>query len=332
MAITNTEEADKLIDEAARMAREIPVPPGPPSTVADTVRRMGAGTAATSPTGWRIERRIGRITRYAAAAAIVVLLTGLAGWLSRGHNHGRAGVAFADVVQRLQQVQTVTYRTVWKQDGMPDVISRDTVDMAGRYSRSEILAARDPGAESGPGAEVVRRVSIYNGGRMLTLDPVEMKANLTDHVTDGLPHRLDQSHTLADLLQLGAASAESLGEQVIDGATLLAFRVNRDRDKFNRRTVVMWVDPQSALPARVEDTSVRRVPDEAAFKRLQKKSPNGGVIKLAPEDAEAAMATWPEVTTVRIMTDIQFDVPVDESTFDVTPPPGYALTITTMPG
>ena len=45
-----------------------------------------------------------------------------------------------------------------------------------------------------------------------------------------------------------------------------------------------------------------------------------------------AMEKWPEITVTRIMTEIVFDVPVDDSPFSVVPPKGYVLSVTTVPG
>ena len=262
----------------------------------------------------------------AAAAAISMAV---AFWPS-----SHRSVAFAEVLQQMQQASTVTYRTVSKQTGSPDfiTITRNTVDIAaGNRSRSEILKSSDEPAEDDTVIETVQSITVYNGGRILILNPKEMTAEFIDYVTDGLPHRLDTSHTLADLLNLNPANAEPLGEQVIDGVELVGFRVNRDYDKFNKRSVVVWADPQTLLPVRVEDMATRREPDNAALAALSAKESEDGAITLSPEEADEVMAKWPEVTTTRLITDIVFNVPVDDSMFSLDPPPGYTLSVTTVP-
>src|SRR5207253_1863572 len=107
---------------------------------------------------------------------------------------------------------------------------------------------------------------------------------------------------------------------------------NRDYDRFTKRSVDLWIDPKTSLPVRVEETSSRREPNEVQMKALEGKKTKNGVIKLSPEEMQQQMEKWPEIITVRIMTDIKFNVPVDESTFSLTPPPGYELTETKVPG
>jgi hypothetical protein len=293
---------DKTIDRAARAVRQLRIPSAPPATVQARVRNLNSVRATSWP------------RRVLAVAAIVILAAGLTFMLV--HSNG-GDVAFGQVLDNLRKVRTVTYKELYKREGWEPSVSRETVDMSGKYSRTEMLDEKGN----------VVGVAIYNGGRMLNIDPKQKKASLTDYTTDdGLPHTLADQATLADLLKLQAPKATPLGKRAIDGKELAGFRVNRDYDRFYKRCVDVWVDPKTGLPARVVETSSRREPDDAAMKKIEDLRKARGVDKLPPEEIQKLEETWPEVKESRTLTDIRFDVPIDEKTFNIDPPAGYEFT------
>src|SRR4051812_40387350 len=177
--------ADAIIDQATAALRDVPIPEGPSRAVRDSVRRAGAPL----PT----RRRPRFFLRYATAAAFLGILVVLMGWWN--HGAGTARVAFGDVTAKLNQVHTVTYRSISKTTRMRETIERVTLAMDGKFSRNEFLEA-----SPGPGVpEMVRNYAIYNQGRMLNVDNTSKKATLHDYVTDSLPHALAVDHTLASL-------------------------------------------------------------------------------------------------------------------------------------
>jgi hypothetical protein len=312
------DQRDATIDRAAAALRGLDVPEGPPADVLDRVRAAGVGVALLD----RKPARRGLLAGLAVAAAVLLAagLFTLPKFGGGGGTSGASNFAFADVVRELGKVRTVTYREHAKQEGEDEYesVSRETVAMDGKFSRSETLD------EAGK----IVQVAVYNAGRMLNYNFTDKTASLYDYTgDDGVPHSLDDRHTLADLLKLDPAKAKPLGEKEFDGKKLIGFSVNRDYDTRNLRSVNVWVDPKTKLPARVEHTIAYRYPSEAqtaeifARKEAAKREPTA-------EETEKQMDAWPWVKQFVVITDIVFDVPVDESTFSLDPPKGYELNVT----
>jgi hypothetical protein len=321
--LNDASQADPIVDRAAAALRDVAVPDGPPAAVVAAVRESGRGVVLRER--HPIRRRA--VLFGLAAAAAVMLVSGLLPSLQSARRSApgfalRSSVAFGDVIGELRKVRTVKYRETTTQNDEPASVSLETVAMDGRYSRSEMLD--DKGN--------VRNWAIYNAGRMLNVDPVAKTASLMDYTTDdGLPHSLGDQHTLADLLNIDPPRAKPLGEREFDGRRLVGFRVNRDYDKRNLRSVDVWVDARTRLPMRVEQTVRMRYPDDAGAAELNRRTKNG-TAPLPPEEAEKLMDEWPWQKTTIVMTEIQFNVPVDESTFSIEPPKGYEFTETKVQG
>jgi hypothetical protein len=299
MLIDHAPQADPVVDRAAAALRDAAVPEGPPAAVVAAVRQSGTGVALRER--HPIRRRA--VLVGLAAAAAVVLASGLLPSLQSARRSARSfasrgDVAFGDVIAELGKVRTVKYRQVTRDHSGVESVSLETVAMDGRYSRSEMLGTDGR----------IRNWAIYNAGRMLNVDPEGKSASLTDYTTDdGLPHTLADQHTLADLLKMDPKTAKSLGNRDIDGKRLTGFRVNRDYGPRMLRSVDVWIDPKSRLPARVEQT--------IAYDAVQ----------LSPEEIEKLAAdNSPSVQQRIVMTEIRFNVPVDESTFSIEPPKGYS--------
>jgi hypothetical protein len=326
----NEIELDGLIDRATTAARETAVADGPPADVVQRVRQSGAGLVLrTSAT-----RRRRPLVAMIAVAAAVLLASGLLSLPHIGRKSGGGGgngggvpvaglgenLAFADVLHELKRVKTVTYHEHVVQKGSDEYVSDTscTVAMDGKYSRDETLD------EHGKPVQV----AIYNAGRMLNYNFTEKKASLYDYTTDdGAGHFLDDRHTLADLLKLDPAKAEQLGVREFAGKRLAGFRVNRNYDKRNLRSVDVWANPKTRLPERVEHTIAYRYPNDEQSAAIAARKDRGDP-ELTREETEKMMDSWPWVKVFSEMTQIIFDVPVDESTFSLEPPKGYELTVT----
>jgi hypothetical protein len=315
----DTIQPDPVVDDAVRVVRDAPVPDGPPAAVVAAVRELGRDVVLVQH---RPVRRRAVLFGLAAAAA-VVLVTGLLPSLNSDRRAlpgygARSDFAFGDVIGELRKVRTVKYREVAPDNDGDESVSLETVAMDGKYSRTEMLDEKGN----------VRTWAVYNAGRMLNVDPVDRTARLMDYTgDDGVPHSLADQHTLADLLKIDPAKAAPLGEREFDGRRLTGFRVNRDYDKRNLRSVDVWVDPSTRLPVRVEQTVKMRYPDDAGAAELNRRTKDG-TAPLSPEESEKLMDSWPWQTSKIVMTEIQFDVPVDESTFSIEPPKGYAYSET----
>jgi len=230
-------------------------------------------TATQAGAGLRLRRFLMKspMTRVAAAAVVVVALAlGFHAFLGGG-----AGTAFAQVVEQLQNAQTLVYSlvTVTGQDEMPTVRTDIAFKEPGALRTATadgyvtVIEATDAGVK---GISIVPPMKQY-------LEFEFSFADLPDNPETG-PYV-----SVEKLRALPAQADETLGRKEIDGRTLEGFRVTEDD-----ATITVWIDPKTQELAR----------------------------------AELTFANAPGMNM--IMTDFQFDVPLDDSLFDMAPPAGYA--------
>ncbi len=132
----------------------------------------------------------------------------------------------------------------------------------------------------------------YPAGKTLTLTPQNKTAVILN--IKGTPKFMQQDW-LAGMKKLTQdPNAEDLGLQTMDGKEVKGFRV-----KAENITYTFWADPKSGDPIKVEIQ--QKIPDY-----LNKEGKG-------------------EITMKMVMSDFQFDVPLDESLFSLTPPEGYKL-------
>jgi hypothetical protein len=288
--------ADEVVERAVAAARGVELPEGPGAAVKGRVLAMGGG---------RRVRMRGRAWRWAVAALVVMTVGGMWGWLGSGRvgGGGGSGVAFAEVVERLREVKTVTYRQATSQPGMAGlVVTRETVEMGGKYSRTEIVAA------DGKGGERVRGIAIYNQGRMLNLDMEAKRGTLMDYTNGGrdAPHRLAGTHTLEELRTVATQIAKPLGTREQGGKMLVGYEVERAAGWEGMRvTYEVWVDAATKLPVRVVET--------------QRQELDGMMIGGVP-----TQPAKPYVV-VRTLTEIRFDVLAGEEAFSLRAPEGFVV-------
>ncbi|MBN2129403.1 MAG: zf-HC2 domain-containing protein [Sedimentisphaerales bacterium] len=228
---------------------------------------------AEASAGLRLRRLIMKspMTKLAVAAVVLVALAlGFHTFLGGG-----AGAAFAQVVEQLQNAQTLVYSlvTVTGQEEMPTVRTDIAFKEPGwlRTSTADgyvtVIEATDAGVT---GISIVPPMKQY-------LEFEFSFADMADNPETG-PYV-----SVEKLRALPAQADEMLGRKEIDGRTLEGFRVTEDD-----ATTTVWIDPKTGELARAEMTF-----------------------------ASAAGMNM-------IMTDFQFDVPLDDSLFTMTPPAGYA--------
>lgn len=134
-------------------------------------------------------------------------------------------------------------------------------------------------------------IADYPAGKTLTLTPQNKIAVILN--IKGTPKFMQQQDWFANLKKLSQDSnAEDLGLQIMDGKEVKGFRIKDTNYTF-------WVDPKSGDPIKVEIQ--QKIPD------YSNKEGKG------------------EITMKMVMSDFQFDVPLDESLFSLTPPEGYKL-------
>ena len=133
----------------------------------------------------------------------------------------------------------------------------------------------------------------FPAGKTLTLSPQSKIAVILN--IKGTPKIMQQQDWFANLKKLSQnPNAEDIGLQTLDGKEMKGFRV-----KDGNYSVTFWADPKSGDPIKVEIH--QKIPDY-----------------LNPEGKG-------ERTMDMVMSNFQFDVPLDESLFSLTPPEGYKL-------
>jgi len=228
--------------------------------------------AAQTSASLRIRRLIMRspMAKVAVAAVVVIALAlGFHAFLGGG-----AGTAFAQVVEQLQNAQTLVYSlvTITGQDEMPTVRTDIAFKEPGSLRTATadgyvtVIEATDAGVT---GISIVPPMKQY-------LEFEFSFADMADNSETG-PYV-----SVEKLRALPAQADEMLGRKQIDSRTLEGFRVTEDD-----ATITVWIDPKTGELAR----------------------------------AEMTFASAPGMNM--IMTDFQFDVPLDDSLFNLAPPAGY---------
>jgi outer membrane lipoprotein-sorting protein len=163
---------------------------------------------------------------------------------------GGGTLAFADVVQVLNNVRSATWKTSSEVKLPQNVTVKSTgtgMFLAPAHERMEFVLQGSEG------------IQILDGekGRILSLDPASKKAVIID-VTN-LPPGQDSPfgktfqswRELAILAQKGeAGKVEQLGTKTIDGRLAEGFRIQRGTMELK-----IWVDSKTSLPVRVESTT-----------------------------------------------------------------------------
>ncbi len=220
------------------------------------------------------------VSRIAAAAIFVLAITGVAMWFQGG---GRAAFAFADFAARILEAKTVKCKMTIEMKGPP-----------ARTITSEVMTldgARMRQVTELPDKSKVVMIEDLSQGKSLTLVP----ASKTATVLTSTRNRKDKTpeygglFTIFRLFQLveekpGAVEHESLGEKEIDGRKVVGFRISSQP-----HDLILWGDPKTGLPVRVEMTMGIEGSQKVTF------------------------------------SDFVFNVDMDESLFSVEPPAGYTV-------
>jgi hypothetical protein len=208
------------------------------------------------------------ITKLAAAAVIIIaVLAGI--YFLTGKTPAVTCCVWADIIRPIMDARTAELDIIVGEEGKAPVIH----DM---IMGSKIRRTMEGMKEA---------VSIIDlaSARILTLEDKEKKAtyiNLKD--LPQMPNYMDQLRGLIKMLQENPHFVvDELGEQLVNGQMLYGFRA-----KHPQVEIVIWVDPATALPVRIEQ--------------------QGGQMKV-------------------ICKNMRFDVPMDESLFSMDAPEGYKV-------
>ena len=185
-----------------------------------------------------------------AGAATAVAAAGLLGvWLVFG---GSATIAFAAVIEALENIRTATYdetaETKRPLDGTPITIHSKTMFLAPSHQRPEI-------STSAGSAKDVGSIMIFDTRAMkcFTLAPNQKLATVVDLTKVKKPagSELNMFETVRALVREGksggAGKVESLGKKEIDGQAVVGFRTAS-----NAAEMTIWADSRTARPVRIE--------------------------------------------------------------------------------
>lgn len=218
------------------------------------------------------------VSRVAASVVFVLTVTGVALWF----HGGGATPAFADFAAPVLGAKTVRCKMTIEMKGPPArTITSEIMTLGGARMRQVMEL---------PESKVVT-IEDSSQGKSLML----VAASKTATVLTNTQNRKDKTpesgglFTLFRLFQLveekpGAVEHESLGEKEIDGRKVVGFHISSQP-----HDLILWGDPKTGLPIRVE------------------------------------MTTGMEGSVKATFSDFVFNVDIDESLFSLEPPAGYTV-------
>jgi outer membrane lipoprotein-sorting protein len=282
---------DDVLKRAVEAVRRDPIPDDlPPERIAQVMAAVRQ--AADQPYPHSLIERIQRMkprTRFAVAAAALVAFFGLTSWLLPG---GGTAVAFADVAQALNNVQSATWKTTTVITMTPPGQTEEKTITT--EARCMFLAPSHERTETTVEGQTVS-VYIVDGqkDKAISLAPPTKTAMVINTKNlRGEENPFGRTFQGLQELVTGAQSGpggtvERLGAKTIDGRPAEGFRIQRAPMK-----IELWADRETQLPIRVE-------------------------------------STFAELKSHTIMTDFQVNTPLDASLFAVDIPPGYTVQSTT---
>ena len=225
---------EDVVDRAVGCLRQAPVPNGPPPDLLEAVLAAGARRAA-EPKARTIREgsfKMNRITRFAAAIAIVAGIAGLAVWLFIGN--GVSSVAFGEVVKNMQDAQSLSFDAILRRPDKPEVRYHNDISGA-RYRKT---------SSSGT-------IQIADGeqGKLLDLDPSRKRAHIRSYEAEAAG---PIDFLLAYVEKLRTEQIENLGRKDLDGQEVVGFRAQTTDAIQREQQISVWVDPGTRYPVRIE--------------------------------------------------------------------------------
>ncbi len=241
------------------------------------------------------------------AAAGLFFITQLAG---RDPFTSPAQASYTDILRQIADAHSVCYTKIVRQEGRPANIMRQKVLMGGRMR-----------TEWADGQVII---DDFPSGNRLSIRPSKKTAVLRHSVQVDL-ERL--SHYLEWISRLHEREGVYAGQETLAGQTVDVYRINQ----FYKTTTV-WADPATSLPVRVETRDLPCTDKDIRLPTLLLSC------KDFVADPEADHTATDESTyfTIRgagiteqemtiTLTDFDWNSHLDESLFQLTPPPGYKL-------
>lgn len=272
MTVHRESDRDNLLQEATRALRQSPVPAGPPDdAIAEIEEALERGADRhRSLSLIQRSRAMKPLTKFAAVAASLLVISGTVAWILTAG--GGSSVALANVASVLDNIHSATFTGTTTKEGEPPVTAKC---MFLEPSRSRMESSRG-------------MVIICGDSKMITLVPERNSAfvfDLDNAPEDGIVKNwLEDVREKIDQAMAGSENdVEKLGQRQIDGRDAVGFRL-----RVENQEMIVWADPVTALPIRVESSN--------------------GV--MGPKFHH-------------VMSDFSYNVDLDESLFSVEPPNDY---------
>jgi outer membrane lipoprotein-sorting protein len=187
-------------------------------------------SADAKPNRWRIIMK-SPITKLAAAAVIIIAV--LIGIHQFGGSIEGTSLAFADVLEKIQNTKTLTWKTTFTQEGQKPQIARAML-IEPHFFRYEL-----------PDGQVW--IFDHRKRKTLVLDPAK-KMGTVYSADKGIPNIYNAFRNFRDLPDF---SVKELGKRQVDGKEEIGFYLSKENEK---REITVWVDPETQLPVRIEET------------------------------------------------------------------------------
>lgn len=266
----NSLDSDQMLDRIVTALRDVPVPDFVDPYSDESNISVAILQTHQSPTnGFRRTRRRSRLTLIASAMMCVAALMF---FIFTTSPNVSTNVAFAQVQDAVAKTKSLSCRFL-DYHGDKDPLVTTSLSVPGVGGRVE-----------GPDGtfsitNLKTRQSLYVDHRKRTaridqLYPADDEKNVDSF--------------MEKIRNLPASGAKQLEPTTFNGKKVLQFVFKMDGD------FIVFVDPETKLPLRMELTIEKGVPGGKTFRE--------------------------------VVTDLVFDAPVDESLFEIKPPPGYAVT------
>lgn len=228
--------ADDLVGQAFDALSDSPIPEGPPANlVVSTVEALLASEDAPDNTRLLKRRKLMfRIARYSGFAAAASILLVLGVWFLA--ISGGAGVAFADVVQKVKEAKSVTLTCRQKIGRQPEMEFKWSLQ--GNAIRMEM-----------PGQ--LTMIADTEQKKGLQLDPIRKIAYQIpapkDAVTSNFTNPIEQFR------KIRPKDARRLGEEQVNEQKTIVYQVEKFEfmDLIAEGEMKIWVDPATELPVKI---------------------------------------------------------------------------------
>jgi hypothetical protein len=306
-----------IVDRAVAELRSTPVPPGPPPELLDALLQAASvsdkqlSVASYNQPLSQLQKirniimkyPFKSITTFTACCLILIAAYLIAGPLMHG------SVAFAEVSAIIQKAKTMvcTGHMNLPELGPSDMSKIKMEDLGNGQMRVnlpatgntkiKIMSLDNGRTRQETGSQIT--ICDWKAGKSLTLSPETKTAILTN--MSGMPSMFQQDWLASLKKMTQIPNAEDLGTKTMDSKEVKGFRIKADG-----MTFTLWADPKSGDPVTVE--TQQKIPD---YTNLEIKDGN--------------LKTGGERNFEMVLSNFQFDVPLDESLFSLIPPEGYKL-------